>query len=35
MIEKELKSDEKELAEHKMLVDLGRNDLAEFVNLVL
>ncbi|MFP7299959.1 anthranilate synthase component I [Neobacillus niacini] len=26
-IEKELKSDEKELAEHKMLVDLGRNDL--------
>jgi anthranilate synthase component I len=27
LIEKELKSDEKELAEHKMLVDLGRNDL--------
>ncbi|MEH7113641.1 anthranilate synthase component I [Neobacillus niacini] len=27
MIENELKSDEKELAEHKMLVDLGRNDL--------
>ena len=27
MIAKELKSDEKELAEHKMLVDLGRNDL--------
>lgn len=26
-IEKELKGDEKELAEHKMLVDLGRNDL--------
>lgn len=26
-IEKELKNDEKELAEHKMLVDLGRNDL--------
>lgn len=27
LIAKELKSDEKELAEHKMLVDLGRNDL--------
>ncbi|MEH7254160.1 anthranilate synthase component I [Neobacillus niacini] len=27
LIEKELQSDEKELAEHKMLVDLGRNDL--------
>ncbi|MDQ0197714.1 anthranilate synthase component I [Neobacillus ginsengisoli] len=27
MIEKELLTDEKELAEHKMLVDLGRNDL--------
>jgi anthranilate synthase component I len=27
LIEKELKSDEKEIAEHKMLVDLGRNDL--------
>ncbi|MGZ4160728.1 MAG: anthranilate synthase component I, partial [Neobacillus sp.] len=27
MIEKELLADEKELAEHKMLVDLGRNDL--------
>jgi anthranilate synthase component I len=27
LIEKELKNDEKELAEHKMLVDLGRNDL--------
>jgi anthranilate synthase component 1 len=27
LIEKELTADEKELAEHKMLVDLGRNDL--------
>jgi len=29
IIEKDLKQDEKELAEHKMLVDLGRNDLGK------
>ncbi len=32
-LEKELLSDEKELAEHNMLVDLGRNDIGKISNL--
>ena len=33
-MEEELLTDEKELAEHNMLVDLGRNDLGKISNLV-
>ena len=33
-LEKELLSDEKELAEHNMLVDLGRNDIGRVADLV-
>jgi len=32
---KDLLKDPKEIAEHVMLIDLGRNDLEEFVKLVL
>ena len=34
-LEKDLLSDEKEIAEHLMLIDLGRNDLAELLKLVV
>ena len=32
-LEKELLADKKEIAEHTMLVDLGRNDIAESASL--
>ncbi len=32
-LEKDLLSDEKELSEHKMLVDLARNDASKFVQI--